>query len=468
VKSTRRQLERYVDWWGTKEFGASLTGRGLSRRGSWDQPAGLVATATQLIDLLSRRKAGPPPGSAPVPPPVATSAQGGSSGSSGAGLAAPTEASAAAVPRTDPSRGSDRPFFTIEALPAGHGDCLWIEYGDDGSTHRVLIDCGTQATSKALLARVDAMPEGERFLELFVLSHIDSDHIGGALPFFKAVKSGLRFGDVWYNGWRHISGQLGARQGEMFSSAILDFELPWNVWRAGASILTDDDGLPEHVLPGGMRLTLLSPTRERLNKLAPIWTRELKRYGLTPGAHVDYAKFLKGTPSTIADAAALQDIDGLADVKFGGDNGAPNGTSIALLAEFGGASALLAADAHAPVLEAAIGKLLAKRGGDRLKLDLFKVSHHGSQNNVSSDLIRKLDCSRYLISTNGDHFYHPDRQAIARILKYGGDRKELFFNYNSTFNQVWGDAALASVRERYNCSTTYPSPDQQGIVVPLL
>jgi hypothetical protein len=468
VKSTRRQFERYVDWWGTKEFGASLTGRGLSRRGSWDQPAGLVATATQLIDLLSRRKAGPPPGSAPVPPPVATSAQGGSSGSSGAGLAAPTEASAAAVPRTDPSRGSDRPFFTIEALPAGHGDCLWIEYGDDGSTHRVLIDCGTQATSKALLARVDAMPEGERFLELFVLSHIDSDHIGGALPFFKAVKSGLRFGDVWYNGWRHISGQLGARQGEMFSSAILDFELPWNVWRAGASILTDDDGLPEHVLPGGMRLTLLSPTRERLNKLAPIWTRELKRYGLTPGAHVDYAKFLKGTPSTIADAAALQDIDGLADVKFGGDNGAPNGTSIALLAEFGGASALLAADAHAPVLEAAIGKLLAKRGGDRLKLDLFKVSHHGSQNNVSSDLIRKLDCSRYLISTNGDHFYHPDRQAIARILKYGGDRKELFFNYNSTFNQVWGDAALASVRERYNCSTTYPSPDQQGIVVPLL
>ena len=121
---------------------------------------------------------------------------------------------------------------------------------------------------------MDAVPESERFLELFVLSHIDSDHIGGALPFFNAVKRGLRFGGVWYNGWRHISGQLGAMQGEMFSSAILDFELPWNMWRAGASILTDGDILLEHVLPGGMRLTLLSPARERLTKLAPIWTRE--------------------------------------------------------------------------------------------------------------------------------------------------------------------------------------------------
>ena len=44
---------------------------------------------------------------------------------------------------------------------------------------------------------------------------------------------------------------------------------------------------------------------------------------------------------------------------FGGDNGAPNGTSIALLAEFGGASALFAADAHAPVLVESIKTLLA-------------------------------------------------------------------------------------------------------------
>jgi hypothetical protein len=217
-----------------------------------------------------------------------------------------------------------------------------------------------------------------------------------------------------------------------------------------------------------MRLTVLSPTASSLAKLGPVWKRELKRHGLEPGARVDYSRFLKGTPCTIADADALSDIDNLADARFSSDTGAPNGSSIALLAEFGGASVLLAADAHAPVLAASIRTLLERRRIPRLKLDLFKVSHHGSQNNLSKELLNLIDCSRYLISTNGDHFYHPDRQAIARILKYGGDRKELHFNYLSRFNEVWGSDALAPVRERYKCTTSYPPADRPGIAIALL
>jgi hypothetical protein len=232
--------------------------------------------------------------------------------------------------------------------------------------------------------------------------------------------------------------------------------------------MVDDGDLPQHVLPGGMTLTLLSPTRAQLEKLKPVWTRELKRYGLEPGGRVDYSRMLRGTPSTKVDAAALADVDGLADTKFSGDSGAPNGTSIALLAEYAGATALLAADAHAPVLVSAIRKLLAKRRQPKLKIDLFKVSHHGSQNNVSTELMQLLECQRYLISTNGDHFFHPDRQAVARILKYGGDEKTLYFNYNCRFNDVWGDKALDHLRKKYQYSTVYPPVDRPGIVVPLL
>lgn len=482
IKSTRRQFRRYVEWWGTERFAQSLERRGLKRADAWRAPGGLVDVAQSLVDILARHKPSKGNGGGPVghDGPDGQPAPSDPGGGRQAGVS-DTQRSPSATSHTTlraehtgrataatPAPRPTGTFFTVEALPAGHGDCLWIEYGDRGTRHRVLIDCGTQATSRVLLDRVEAVPESERFLELFVLSHVDSDHIGGALSFFKAVKKGLRFGDVWFNGWKHVSGQLGARQGEMFSAAITDFELPWNVWQNGKPILTSTDELPRHVLPGGMELTLLSPTSEQLKNLTPIWTRELKRHGLEPGGRVDYDRFLKGTPSTIAEADALHDIDGLADTPFKGDRGAPNGTSIALLAEFGGASVLLAADAHAPVLESSIQTLLAQRHASRLTVDLFKVSHHGSQNNVSSTLIRLLDCSRYLISTNGDHFYHPDRQAIARILKYGGERKELLFNYNSRFNQVWGDAALESVRRTYNYTTSYPPAEQPGITIALL
>ena len=102
---------------------------------------------------------------------------------------------------------------------------------------------------------------------------------------------------------------------------------------------------------------------------------------------------------------------------------------------------------------------------DRLKIDAFKVSHHGSQNNVSTELIQLLDCPRYLISTNGDHFNHPDRQAIARILKYGGPGVELHFNFRTPQNEIW---ARPDLQEKHGYRTVYPGADERGIVVPLV
>ena len=33
-----------------------------------------------------------------------------------------------------------KPFFRIEMLPAKYGDALWIEYGTEALTRRILID----------------------------------------------------------------------------------------------------------------------------------------------------------------------------------------------------------------------------------------------------------------------------------------------------------------------------------------
>ena len=468
IKSTRRQLERYAGWWNTPQFRKHLSRD--AGRSPWDGESGLAETAKQMVEILRRerltarpRRARPSTGNGGTPPAPAGAPDGSGPDPGGSPPAAPPAAPAKSLrpsPAARPPAGAA--FFNIEMLPAGHGDSLWIEYGDAAATQRWLVDCGTQQTVRTLLHRVESVPAAERRLELFVLSHIDSDHIGGAVPFFKAMRQGLTIGDVWFNGWRHISQQLGARQGEMFSTAIQDFQLNWNVWRDGSAIVVDGDELPTHELPGGMQLTLLSPTPAQLKKLAPVWTRELKRYGLEPGSRVDYSRMLKAPASTSTD------VEALADAVFTGDAGAPNGTSIAVLAEFGGASALLAADAHAPVLIASIQKLLARRNVKRLKLDAFKVSHHGSQNNVSRELIQLLDCPRYLVSTNGNHFSHPDRQGVARILvdgKYLGSRPALHFNYRSAYNEVW---ARPDLQEKYGYSTHYPEAGSAGTTVALL
>lgn len=61
-----------------------------------------------------------------------------------------------------------------------------------------------------------------------------------------------------------------------------------------------------------------------------------------------------------------------------------------------------------------------------------------------------------------------DAQGIARILKYGGGQKGLFFNYNNRLTDVWGSTELAEVRQRFGCTTRYPSADRPGIGISLL
>jgi CHAT domain/Metallo-beta-lactamase superfamily len=444
VTSTARQIQRYLDWWGQPAFAGVLAARGTERT-PWDSEHGLLSTARRLVDTLGRWQ----------PAPTAASPE-------------PREGPRAIpTPRAGRlTRGAPRKtarkagqFFTVEMVPAEHGDSLWIEYGDARETHRVLVDCGPEDAADYLLQKVDALPKKDRFIELFVMTHIDADHIGGALPFFKAVRAGLTFGDVWFNGWRQLSGTLGPRQGEMFTTAIEDFRLVWNGWQDGGPIAVRSGPLAEHELPGGLRLTLLSPTTVQLGKLAPVWAREMRRAGLEPGTRVDYSKFLKGTPSTSTD------VDTLADSPFRPDAAPANGSSIALLAEFAGASVLLGGDAHAPVLAESIRRLLASRGVPRLALDAFKLPHHGSQNNLSRELVELVDCRRYLVSTNGDHFSHPDREAIARVVRYSSEKPALCFNYRTRFNEVWDRPDL---REKHGYTARYPAEGKTGLTTSLL
>jgi beta-lactamase superfamily II metal-dependent hydrolase len=432
IQSTRKQFARYVDWWSHALFERAIVAES-GARSSWTD-LGVVAAAADLVNILQRRGGATRAAAATSPPterstmtPQERAAPSGAPPAPGPLTSpAPMEAAAKPTPAARPlannlaattrtkttNHNTSGPFFEIEMLPAGHGDCLWIQYGEAGPTSRVLIDCGTDSTYPWLQKRVAQVPLAARDFELFILSHIDADHIGGAIPFFADQTLGLRVADVWFNGYKHLtSTRLGAKQGEIFSTLIQKYKLPWNLWRKGGAIVLAGGELPTCTLPGGMQLTLLSPSPEKLTTLASKWEAEIKKLNLTPGKAADFEKFLGRTVSKSTN------VETLADAKFSADTAAPNGSSIAVLAEYHGKRALFGADAHAPLLVASIRKLLKQRGATKLKLDAFKVSHHASQNNLNVELMQLLDCKNYLISTNGKIFNHPDREAIGRVIR---------------------------------------------------
>ncbi|HVU36075.1 MAG TPA: MBL fold metallo-hydrolase, partial [Opitutaceae bacterium] len=177
-------------------------------------------------------------------------------------------------------------MFTIEMLPAAHGDCLWIAYGSVRNRRRILIDVGVAGTDRALRQRIaDAGESCE--IELFVVSHCDADHIEGAIGLLKRPPRGVTFKDVWFNGWRHLPAgprrRLGGVQGEMLSTLLCDLGLPWNrAFAGGAAAIIDE--LPSCPLADGMKLTLLSPTLEELRRLRPKWQQECAKKSVVPGS----------------------------------------------------------------------------------------------------------------------------------------------------------------------------------------
>jgi hypothetical protein len=256
-------------------------------------------------------------------------------------------------------------------------------------------------------------------------------------------------------------------QGEYLTALLERRKLPWNIAFEGGAVVVPDNRPPlRHTLQGGMQLTLLSPTTEQLVKLRPKWNAEVRRAGLEPGVAKEALKQLASRRSLQPDALgeARPNVQVLAASRFGPDAAEANGSSIAVLAEYDTKRCLLTGDAFAPVLVDVIQRLLTERQHDHLTLDACKLPHHGSQANLSKELLNLLRCQRYLISTNGKIFHHPDAESIARVIVYGGAKPSLYFNYRTEENAVWDDARLL---RQYEYSVTYPKEDSQGLLIRL-
>ena len=380
-------------------------------------------------------------------------------------------------------------MFRIEMLPAFPGDALWVEYGDPDRPSRFLIDGGLVGTVDAIEQRIHEVAEkegGRCHLELLVLSHIDADHIEGLVKLLGKKDLPLDVGDLWFNGRRHLPEPtaskdddfLGAKQGEFLSVLIQERGLPWNVAFDGGTVYVprpEKGPLPRRTLPGGMELVLLSPTFEGLLALSKKWEEELEEAGLLHATHEELVEALKQDRKLAPDYDFLSDeeidVEGLVGEGPRRDSSVANGSSIAFVGSYEGKRCLFGGDAHWPVLRDNAQRLAKEDGQERLELDAFKIPHHGSRNNMGDGLLTALDCRRFLVSTNGSRFKHPDREAIARLVggtwrpdPAGDEEVEVLFNYRTKFNEDWDDERL---RRAWNYVPTYPEGGAEGLVIEL-
>jgi beta-lactamase superfamily II metal-dependent hydrolase len=353
--------------------------------------------------------------------------------------------------------------FSLTMYPALDGDCLRLTWGRSGALHHLLVDLGRGATYRKIRPELLSLAN----LELFIISHVDADHIAGAMPLAAEQQPPFTPARVWFNGRvqlvaaqdrQPIHEPLGARQGEKLSRAIVKFRWPWNGEFASEIVSTDSAEAREPLaLPGGLSVRLLSPRDTDLVNLLPVWDAELKRARLRP---FDPDEEEQAPPDEQFEPLGTgPDVAKLAGEAFEADRTEANGSSIAFLAEFEGKRVLLAADSHSGVIESALAPLAESEGG-RYRIDLVKLSHHGSAHNTSPEIPKRVDCTRFAISTDGSRRHkHPHGQSIARLLAADPDRdKVLYFNYRQPQTELWESRRLTR-RWHYECEFPTASAD---------
>ncbi|MFM0059659.1 hypothetical protein PQR64_28905 [Paraburkholderia phytofirmans] len=354
--------------------------------------------------------------------------------------------------------------FRMHVLAAGHGDSLWIDFGNPQAPTRILVDAGTQGTSGELTRALNLVRGESPSHELFIVTHVDQDHIGGSLAIMEDAGISAQLKEVWFNGWKHLlqaSGQqpFGPVQGERLTAALEIMPGKWNAAFAGGPVLRNSSSraTPVQRQVGEATVTILSPTANELVALLGPWEAEVKGAGMVPGMPPP-----KQRPSKSGmQALGARNIERLANTVVGADTAVANGSSISALLEFEGRRLLLGADAHPAVLLAGIRQI---QPTGRLAVDVFKAPHHGSAANVTDALLDAIAPKTVVFSSNGAYFGHPDEVAVARVVrKYKDQGVELVFNYPTRFNRMWMSPTLQA---QWNFTARYGKGDC-GITVHL-
>lgn len=363
----------------------------------------------------------------------------------------------------------------VEMFPAQHGDAFLIRVATDSRSTNVLVDAGPHATYRDVLrGRLVSLAAAGENLRAFIVTHIDADHIEGALAFLEdngpsASPSVIQVKEVWHNSYRHLfhdgmvptaeqaarvqqqvlprvvasTGDISARQGSTLAALLRRHEYAWNAAFNGAAVTTLD-GPRKVILDDGISLTLLSPRPGDLAALARLWRRELLSVGV-PSDLVDGAAFEESFERMLERESDLADApdDEATEISareltepppasdFREDRSPPNGSSMAFLLEVGEKRALFLGDAHPSTIAAHLRQLTETP----VDLAVLKVSHHGSKKNTSPDFCSTFRTAHALISTDGSKHGHPDIETLLWLVSTQLGIT-LHFNYPSAASEA--------------------------------
>lgn len=361
----------------------------------------------------------------------------------------------------------------LTVFRSGKGDCLILE--NSKRTARILVDGGMPEAYRSHVApALGKLQSQDKKIDLVYLSHIDQDHIGGVLRMLddeaawrihlfkkkKKVTAGNKkpgsprppeVRKIWHNAFHEqlqenagaveealaasapvLSGtdlmdmrEAGLRQSELVTSvneAIRvsrrigkkQLGIPLNPEAKGKLMMWRKGQKPINV--GGMRVTILGPTKEHLEKLREEWNDWLKtNQKALKAVRENAARDEKGLAAS--DLARLMAALSLRAEAFGNPKSVtpPNLASLTILVEEDGESILLTGDARGEQIIDGLRAAGRLASGAVFRVNVLKVQHHGSKNNIDPEFCNTVIATDYVFCGNGEQHGNPHPDVVELI-----------------------------------------------------
>lgn len=362
-------------------------------------------------------------------------------------------------------------IFSFDLRRALKGDCFLLHFGTAKEPGLILVDGGPKTIyAKHLKPRIEQIRAARKLtaqdalpVDLMMVSHVDDDHIQGILDLIlgeieAADAHRPRMLDVksfWHNSFDAIldrdTQDLDNSLGKKFQSAVTGGQLTdtdqeniqarYAEAHAGEDIEKDFESVSSALMvlasiEQGYRLRhdaeRLEYPRNPEFKGKPIVARaNAKCVAVAPGL-----KFTVLGPMEPEIAAlrkkhqewleSLAEKGKTADEALAAyvDRSVSNLSSIVVMAEADGKHMLLTGDARGDkVLEGLqLAELLESGDRSTLEVDLLKVPHHGSANNLDDDFFERIIAKHYVFSGDGEHG-NPERESLEMLMNARGNEE---------------------------------------------
>lgn len=359
----------------------------------------------------------------------------------------------------------------VHFLPAMAGDCILIELEHPDC---ILIDCGYKTTYntelRPLLLRLNA--EGYR-ISLMIISHIDRDHIEGAVHFLREngdaeIPAIIPVDEIWINGFfntlfprlefkhREID-ELSLEERKMLSDKLKSLKMSFpdegyisvaqckalerlcvqNGYRVNCSCpdrivkrsaMRYSEVATNRISIAGCQIAILNPGEPQLEALSRELDREMIRWfgrdykiqqsdEFTQLFELLMELYEEPTSSEpiMAMSANLKSWLGTSSLT---PMNAVNRSSIVVEIIYHGRNMLFTGDGESADWVEFLAPIY----------DLIKISHHGSTK-PNIKLLEKCKAKHLLVSTNGGAYdRYPENELLARMIFSGTER--LHFNYD--------------------------------------